>query len=60
VRPDALQASSQFPGRLSSIIFLIRRVITAASSPRSNVIIKQPVKLILHGHTPGAGLVWND
>jgi hypothetical protein len=33
---------------------------TAASSPRSNVITKEPVKLILHEHTPGAGLVWND
>ena len=26
----------------------------------SNVIIKQPVKLILQGHTRGAGLVWSD
>jgi predicted MPP superfamily phosphohydrolase len=35
-------------------------MITAASSPISNVIIKQPVKLILQGHTHGAGLVWKD
>ena len=35
-------------------------MITAASSVMSCVIIKQPVKLILQGHTLGAGLVWND
>ena len=33
-------------------------MITAAASPKSNVIIKQPVKLILQGHAHGAGLVW--
>jgi hypothetical protein len=41
-------------------------VITAASSAMSNVIIKQPVKLILQGHAHGAGverlrgMVWGD
>jgi len=46
--------------KLQAIIFLVRRVITAGSSPISNVIIKPPVRLIVQGHAHGVGLVWND